>query len=47
MTLRGPLSAKQIENLRKRGEAVEDGAMSPASSLIQIRNVYIKTGKAE
>ncbi len=43
----GPLSAKQIENLRKGGETVEDGAMSPASSLIQIRNVYIKAAKAE
>lgn len=38
----GPLSARQIENLRKRGEEVEDGAMSPASSLIQFRSVYIK-----
>lgn len=38
----GPLSAKQIEAMRKRGEAVEDGAMSPASSLVQFRNIYIK-----
>jgi 3-keto-disaccharide hydrolase len=38
----GPLSAKKIENLRKRGEEVEDDAMSPASSLIQFRNVFIK-----
>jgi hypothetical protein len=38
----GPLSAKQIENMRKRGMEVEDDAMSPASSLIQFRNIYIK-----
>jgi hypothetical protein len=39
----GPLSPKQIAAMRKRGMTVDDDAMSPASSLIQFRNVYIKT----
>jgi hypothetical protein len=38
----GPLSPAQIDRLRKRGETVEDDAMSPASSLVQFRNIYIK-----
>jgi hypothetical protein len=41
----GPLPARQIEAMRKRGETVEDDAMSPASSLVQFRNVYIKAMK--
>jgi hypothetical protein len=39
----GPLSPNQIAAMRKRGMTVNDDAMSPASSLIQFRNVYIKT----
>lgn len=38
----GPLPPKQIEAMRKQGMAVEDGEMSPASSLVQFRNIYIK-----
>ncbi|MHB8897743.1 MAG: 3-keto-disaccharide hydrolase [Thermoguttaceae bacterium] len=38
----GPLPPKQIEAARKRGEQVDPDAMSPASSLVQFRNVYIK-----
>ncbi len=38
----GPLSAKQIEAMRKQGQTVADDAMSPASSLVQFRNIYIK-----
>lgn len=37
----GPLSQRQIEAQRKRGMQVEDNAMSPASSLVQFRNIYI------
>jgi hypothetical protein len=39
----GPLSERQIAAMRRRGEKVEDKPMSPASSLIQLRNIYIKT----
>lgn len=38
----GPLSARQIERMRQRGMSVDDDAMSPASSLVQFRNIYIK-----
>ena len=38
----GPLSAKKVESMRKRGMTIEDQPMSPASSLVQFRNVYIK-----
>jgi hypothetical protein len=39
----GPLSKKQIDSMRKRGMDVDSDAMSPASSLIQFRNIYIKS----
>lgn len=32
--------------MRERGIEVEDDAMSPALSLIQVRNVYIKPMKS-
>ena len=38
----GPLSPQRIAAMRKRGMTVDDDAMSPASSLIQLRNIYIK-----
>jgi hypothetical protein len=38
----GPLSPKQIAAMRKRGMEVADDAMSPASSLVQFRNVYLR-----
>jgi len=38
----GALSPKQIASMRKRGMTVEDDAMSPASSLMQFRNISIK-----
>ena len=43
----GPLPAKKIEAQRKRGMKIDDDAMSPASSLIQFRNIYIKRIKPE
>ena len=39
----GPLSPERIAAMRKRGMSVEDDAMSPASSLVQFRNIYIKS----
>ncbi len=39
----GPLSAKRVESMRKRGMTIADPPMSPASSLIQFRNIYIKS----
>ena len=41
----GPLSAKKVDAMRKRGMTIKDQPMSPASSLIQFRNVYIKPVK--
>ena len=38
----GPLSPQQIERMRKRGMEVGEGDMSPASSLVQFRNVHVK-----
>ena len=38
----GPLRPKQIERLRAQGKKVADDAMSPASSLMQFRSIYLK-----
>lgn len=38
----GPLPPNQIERMRKQGIEVKDGDMSPASSLVQFRNIYVK-----
>jgi len=39
----GPLPPQRIAAMRKRGMSVEDDAMSPASSLVQFRNVFIQS----
>jgi len=38
----GPLPANKIEAMRQRGETIVEKPMSPASSLIQFRNIYIR-----
>ena len=38
----GPLSSQQIERMRKRGMEAGEGDMSPASSLVQFRNIHVK-----
>ena len=38
----GPLSPARIARMRKQGFDVKRGDMSPASSLVQFRNIYIK-----
>lgn len=38
----GPLPPKRIAAMRKRGMTVDDDALSPASSLVQFRNISIK-----
>ena len=38
----GRLRPKQIQRMLARGIEVPDDAMSPASSLVQFRNVYVK-----
>lgn len=38
----GRLSARQIRRMRERGVDVPDDAMSPASSLVQFRNLFVK-----
>lgn len=42
----GPLSPDRIESMREQGMDVPDNAMSPASSLVQFRNIYIKAHNA-
>ncbi len=38
----GPLSPARIKRMRKQGIDIKADAMSPASSLVQFRNIYIK-----
>lgn len=38
----GPLPAKKIEQMKKQGLEVKEGELSPASSLVQFRNIAIK-----